>query len=128
MADNKNDRNLPFCASPLYYDEKIFLIKDGGIFTSLDAKSGSVLKQGRLPVTGSYYSSPVAGDGKVYTISERGWLTVVSAQGNWEVLSTTEFGEDAYATPALLDGKIYLRTTKHLYCFGAPDAPPAKTP
>lgn len=114
----RQDRNIPFCASPLAYDGKVFLVKDGGIFTSLDAKTGKALKTARLPATGEYYSSPVAGDGKVYLLNEDGHLTVVKAEGKWETLHTAEFKEGGYATPALVDGRIYLRTSGHLYCFG----------
>ncbi len=112
-------RYVPFCASPLYYEGNVFAVKDGGIFSSWNSKTGEPLKQGRIPGTGSYYSSPVAGDGKIYLVNEEGKLTVVRAAGDWSVLSTSEFGEDVYATPALLDGKVYLRTKGHLYCFGA---------
>jgi len=112
------EKFVPFCSSPLYYRGRLFTVKDGGILTSLDAKSGAALKTGRLPATGNYYASPVAGDGKVYILNERGALTVINDSGDWEVLHTADFGEDTYATPALLDGKIYLRTSKHLYCFG----------
>lgn len=112
---------VPFIASPVVAGRHLFTVKDGGIVTSLDAKSGEPVKTARLPATGSYYSSPVAGDGKVYLLNEHGRLTVISAEGNWQVLSTVDFGEDAYATPAIAGGKIYLRTTGHLYCFTAED-------
>lgn len=113
------EKFVPFCSSPLYHQGRLFTVKDGGILTSLDAKSGAALKTGRLPATGNYYASPVVGDGKVYILNERGALSVINDSGDWEVLHTADFGEDTYATPALLDGKIYLRTSKHLYCFGA---------
>jgi outer membrane protein assembly factor BamB len=117
----EHTRNVPFCASPLYYRGRLFTVKDGGILTCLDAESGSVLKLGRLRGTGSYYASPIAGDGKVYLLNQQGQLTVISADGEWQTLFTSDFGEDVYATPALVDGKIYLRTAGHLYCFGLAD-------
>jgi outer membrane protein assembly factor BamB len=115
----QHDRFVPFCASPLWYEGKVFTVKDGGIYTCLDAKTGKPYKQGRLDATGEYYSSPVAGDGKVFWLSEEGKLTVTRADETCEVLATANFGEDVYATPALVDGRIYLRTAGHLYCFGA---------
>ncbi|MFN0198405.1 MAG: PQQ-binding-like beta-propeller repeat protein [Planctomycetaceae bacterium] len=114
----QNTRNVPFCSSPLYYNDTIFMVKDGGILTTLNAKTGEIIKQGRVDGTGSYYSSPVVGDGKVYLLNQLGQLTVVKAAGEWDVLHSIEFGEDTYATPAVLDGQIFLRTTGHLYCFG----------
>lgn len=109
---------VPFIASPLCVGGTVFLVKDGGILTSIDARTGQPIKTKRLPATGAYYSSPVSGDGKVYLLNERGRATVISATGNWQVLSTSDLGEDTYATPAIVDGRIYLRTAGHLYCFG----------
>jgi outer membrane protein assembly factor BamB len=92
-------------------------VKDGGILTCLDSKTGQQQKSGRVMGTGNYYASPVAGDGKIYLLSQRGTLSVVSAEAQWQVIHSAEFGEETYATPALLDGRIYLRTSGHLYCF-----------
>lgn len=114
----KQSRLVPFCASPLYIDGLIFTVKDGGIMQCLDAKTGKPLKQLRLEASANYYASPVSGDGKVYTIDEAGRLTVVRAKGKFEVLHTAEFADQAYATPAIVDGRIYLRTDHALYCFG----------
>jgi outer membrane protein assembly factor BamB len=114
----KYDRYIPFCASPLVHQGLAFTIKDGGILTCLDAKTGEVHKSGRVTGTGNYYSSPVAGDGKLYLLSQRGTLSVVEATDSWKVLHSAEFGEEGYATPAIVDGRIYLRTSGHLYCFG----------
>lgn len=115
-----NSKNVPFCASPLYHAGLVYSVKNGGVFTSLDAQSGKLVKSDRLPDSGNYYSSPVVGDGKVFVLSERGVLAVIRAGREWEVLSTTDFQEDAYGTPAIADGRIYLRTNSFLYCFGLP--------
>ena len=45
-------------------------------------------------------------------------LSVVTAESEWKVIHSAEFGEEGYATPAIVDGRIYLRTSGHLYCFG----------
>lgn len=111
-------RVIPYCPSPVVYGDQLYLIKNGGILTILDIKTGKALKEGRINATGDYYSSPVAGDGKVYLLSQRGKLTVLEAAEGWKELDSADFGEDAYATPALVDGRIYLRTAGHLYCFG----------
>jgi outer membrane protein assembly factor BamB len=114
----KYDKTVPFCASPLWHDGVVYTVKDGGIFTSLDAATGRERKTGRLTGGGNYYASPVAGDSKLYLLSQRGTLTVVAAAPQWRVIHSAEFGEECYATPALVDGRIYLRTSGHLYCFG----------
>ncbi|HTI52417.1 MAG TPA: PQQ-binding-like beta-propeller repeat protein [Planctomycetaceae bacterium] len=114
-----NQKQVPFCASPLFTDGRLFTVKDGGILASLDARTGKQIKLGRLSSGGAFYSSPVAGDGKVYLVSEPGNLTVISSDGEWQILHTADFGENVYATPAIVDGRIYLRTTSALYCFAA---------
>ncbi len=110
---------VPFIASPLFANGYVFTVKDGGILSSIDAKTGEPIKTRRVAGTGAYYSSPVAGDGKVYVINQQGVVSVITAEGNWSILSSTEMGEEVYATPAIVDGNIFLRTTKHLYCFSA---------
>jgi outer membrane protein assembly factor BamB len=114
----QNTRQVPFCASLLYHGGLVYTIKSGGLFACLDARDGKPLKFGRLPDSSEFYSSPVAGDGKIYLLDERGRLTVIRSGRDWQVLSTSDFQEDGYATPAIADGRIYLRTSRHLYCFG----------
>lgn len=118
------DKALPYVASPLAYRDVLYLVKDGGIITSLDPASGKVLKQGRARSASNYYASPVAGDGKVYLLGDRGVLSVLKAEGNWEILHSHDFQERAVATPVIADGQIFVRTEKALYAFGADAAKP----
>ncbi len=115
-------KSLPNATSPLYYNGVVYLTKEGGIVTALDAETGEMLKQGRLPgALDFYYSSPVAGDGKIYVVSEGGHLSVIKAGRDWEVLARNDMDDDCFATPALVDGKIYVRTKSALYCFAKRD-------
>lgn len=84
----------------------------------LNANTGKASKPLRLEASGNYYASPVAGDGKIFLIDQQGRLTVVAANERLEVLHTADFKESGYATPAIVDGRIYLRTASGLYCFG----------
>ncbi|MBI3210970.1 MAG: PQQ-binding-like beta-propeller repeat protein [Candidatus Solibacter usitatus] len=109
---------LPNCPSPLVYQGVVYLIKDGGILTALDQKTGKILKQGRLTgALDTYYASPVAAAGKIYFLSQHGKATVLQAGAEWEVLATNDLEEETFATPAIVDDKIYLRTRSALYCF-----------
>ena len=115
------ERFLPNVPSPLLYGGVLYLVKDGGILTTLDAKTGQILKQGRLKeALDKYYSSPVGADGKVYMISQMGKATVLRAGRQWEILSSHDFEEEVYATPAISDNRIYVRTKNTLYCFEGP--------
>ena len=115
------DRHVPFCASPVMANGVVFGVKDGGILTTLDSATGKPVKTGRLSGNGQYYASPVVADGRVFLLDQDGKLSVVTAAGEWEELQTADFGEQVYATPAIVDGQMYLRTAGHLYCFGAPE-------
>jgi outer membrane protein assembly factor BamB len=116
----KGTRGLPYVASPILYDGRIYLFKNGGMITSLDAKTGRpYYLQERLNALGNYYSSPVAADGRIYVASQAGKLTVIKAGGDKpEVLHQADFGEGIYASPALAEDKLYLRTRSALYAFG----------
>jgi outer membrane protein assembly factor BamB len=111
-------KSLPNCTSPLLYQGVLYMVKEGGILTALDPATGKVLKQGRLRGgPGYYYSSPVAADGKLLAISEEGKVSVVKAGADWEVLAVNDMDDNCHATPAIVDGRIYLRTHSALWCF-----------
>lgn len=112
------EEGIPEVPSPLYYKGKVYLVKNGGMVTCVDAKTGDVKYRDRLGAGGPYYASPVAGDGKIYTASIRGTVTVFSTGDELKVLARNKLGERIGATPALVDGKIYVRTDKHMFAFG----------
>lgn len=118
----RQSRYLPYVPSPIHYRGYLFWVKRGGIVASLDPETGKTLKVGRVSGQSRYFSSPVAGDGKIYLLSEKGELSVITAEPQWRELSRADFQEEAYATPAISGGRIYLRTARHLYCFGLPEA------
>jgi outer membrane protein assembly factor BamB len=112
-------KNVPYIPAPLLYQNVLYMVKTGGIVTSLDPATGRLLKEGRSPgAIGEYYASPVAADGKVYLANTEGKITVLQAAGQWQVLGVNDLGEDVHATPALSEGRLYVRTRGALYCFG----------
>jgi len=114
-------KSLPNCSTPLVYKDVLWMVKDGGVLTTLNPATGEVLKQGRIPgALEQYWASPVGADGKVYMISQAGKLSVMKAQGDWEVLTVNDLNEDTFATPAIGDNRLYVRTHSTLYCFGLP--------
>jgi outer membrane protein assembly factor BamB len=113
-------KQIPYCPSPVLYRDQLFMIKNGGVLAVVDAKTGKALKEGRISANGEYYASPVAGDGKIFTLSKDGKLTVLDAGPGWREISTADFGEKSYASPAIADNQIYIRTSGHLYCFASP--------
>lgn len=111
---------LPNVPSPLLYNGVMYLIKDGGILSSIDPKTGQILRQARLAgALDTYYSSPVAAAGHVYLFSQNGVATVVRAGGQWEPVATIDMEEPVFATPAFAGDRMYVRTRGALYCFAA---------
>lgn len=113
-------RGLPYVPSPLCYQGRLYLVKDGGMMSSFDAKTGQPFyTQERLKAQGSYYASPVAADGRIIVASLDGKVSVVKAGGDApEVLHAVDFKERIAATPALVGNQIFIRTASALYAFG----------
>ncbi len=114
----KNPRSLPNVPSPIVYRGVLYTLKEGGILTSYSTKTGEVAKQGRIQgATGTYFASPVASDGKIYTISEDGKAAVIRAGEQWETMHVNQLDDGSKSTPAIVGGRMYLRTYSALYCF-----------
>lgn len=116
----KQTRGLPYVPSPLHYDGRVYLVRDGGMVSCFDAKTGQpYYQQERIDAIGSYYASPVAADGHIYVVSLNGRVTVLAAGGESpKVLHQADFGERIAATPALVGKTLYLRTAGALFAFG----------
>jgi outer membrane protein assembly factor BamB len=115
----KYQRTVPQLPSPLLYGGVLYMINDNGIVTTLDPEKGTLIKQGRLTgAPGPHYASPIAADGHIFFTSEAGAVVVVSPGGDITPLVVNDLGEDTYATPAIADGRIYVRTMATLFAFG----------
>jgi outer membrane protein assembly factor BamB len=111
-------KGVPGVPSPLYYNGRLYTVQNGGIVFSRVAKTGELVYSGRTGAMGYYYSSPVAADNKIYFASEEGVVVVLDGGEELKVLARNKLDGQILATPAIVDGKIYLRTEDHLYAFG----------
>jgi outer membrane protein assembly factor BamB len=112
-------KSYPSIPAPLLYRGVMYLMKEGGIVSSLDPASGQILKQGRTPkALEEYYASPVAADGKIFVVSASGKVTVLKADAQWEILAESDLNEEVWATPAVAGSNLYIRTRGALYSFG----------
>jgi hypothetical protein len=110
---------VPQVPSTLLYQGVLYMINDSGILLTFDPATGNVLKQGRLHgAIDKYFSSPVAADDKVFVIGQGGQVSVLKAAGDYQVLAVNELDDECFATPAIADGHIYIRTRSALYSFG----------
>jgi len=111
-------KSLPNVPSPLLYDGTLYLIKDGGILTALDKRTGQVTKQGRVrEAMERYFASPIAADGKVFLASEAGNIAVLKPGPQWEIERVNVMDDEVWATPVVMDGRLFVRTRTALYCF-----------
>lgn len=110
---------VPQVPSVLYDGGVLYFVNDGGILTSVDPGGGEVVKRERLGQGSQYYASPVAAGGRLYLIDTEGKIAVVEAEGDWKAAATSELGEKCYATPAIANGRVYVRGERNLFCFGA---------
>jgi outer membrane protein assembly factor BamB len=112
-------RAVPQLPSPIVYNDILYMVNDGGVVTSFNPGSGEVIAQGRLKgAVDQYYASPVAADGKIFMLSELGMFSVLEPDGGLEPVSVADLDDLCYATPAISDGRIYVRTRSALYAFG----------
>ena len=95
------------------------MVNDSGIVTSFDPESGEVISRGRIEgAIDNFFASPVAADNKIYLVSELGKVVVLTDDGSLEVLAVNDLDDLAYATPAISQGQIFIRTRSALYSFG----------
>lgn len=113
-------RSLPNVPSPILVDGTLFVLKEGGVLTALDPKNGETLLAGRVneDAEEGYYASPVAAGSTLLLASHPGKVARVATGDAWEVSEITDFGEEIWATPAVAEDGVYLRTQAALYAFG----------
>jgi len=115
----RTTKNLADVASPLLYRNVLYLLKDGGLLSGLDPDTGEILWRERVAEkSGRYFASPVAGEGKIYLVSESGKVSVVKAGRAFERLRVNELAEGCYATPAIAENCLLIRTAHTLWAFG----------
>jgi outer membrane protein assembly factor BamB len=113
----KYAKGTAYVPSPILYGDYLYLTTDRGILTCLDAKTGEVKYEGgRLPIPATFTASPIAFEGKILLTSEDGDTFVIKAGPKHEILATNSVGEPVYASPAVADGKIFIRGEKNIYC------------
>jgi len=108
----------PYIPSPIASGDYIFVLLDQGFIACYDARTGKeMFGRTRIDVGANFSASPVAVDGKLYLMSEDGDVYVISAGSKYELLAKNAIGEAVMASPAISDGKMFVRTLKHLLCI-----------
>jgi outer membrane protein assembly factor BamB len=117
----EKDRATPYVPCLLAHQGYLYSINDKGVVSCYETSSGKEVWIHRLGV--DVTSSPLLIDGKVYIIGEKGDVFVFEATPiGYKRLAKTSLGELVYATPAVANGRLYVRGGKHLFCIGKPSA------
>ena len=117
----RTSRGSPFVPSPLVYGDYLYTVNDmASIVTCFEASTGTVMWQERLgrPNREGFSASPVGVDGKVFFTSDAGQTFVLRAGREFELLRTNDIGARTLASPALVDGRWYIRTERELVAIG----------
>jgi outer membrane protein assembly factor BamB len=114
-------RGSPFIPSPILHEDQLYMVNDmTSIATAFDARTGRTLWQSRLGATQreGFSASPVAVDGKIFFTNDEGETFVLRGGGDFNLLHVNSIGERTLASPALVDGRWYIRTAGHLFAIG----------
>jgi outer membrane protein assembly factor BamB len=108
-------RAVPTQPSLLYHDGLLYSVKENGIALCVDARTADVIWQERLD--GSYSASPVFADGRIYYLAENGDTTVIQAGRAFKEVGVNPLEGKCQASPAISNGRIFIRSDKHLFCI-----------
>jgi outer membrane protein assembly factor BamB len=112
----KNKKANAFLPSPLLYKDLLYLPADKSFVTCIDARTGEQVWKERLG--DQFHASPVGAGDRVYLATKEGNVKVWRAGPSFELLADNEMGETIVASPAISNGRIYLRGEKHLFAIG----------
>lgn len=109
-------RVVPYVPTSVAYGEHLFLFHDNGTVTCVVTRDGKVLWSEKP--AGRFYGSPVCVNGVLYAMTTSGDVVVLKAGPTYELLAVNPLGEKSHATPAVGDGRMFLRTESHLIAIG----------
>jgi outer membrane protein assembly factor BamB len=114
----QNKRANSYTPSPVLINDRLYFVSDNGFFSCLNALTGEVLFQERLPKPYNFKASPVGVNGKIYLSTEEGDVLVMKIADKMELLATNTMKDEVFiASPAVAGGDLYLRSQKAIYCI-----------
>lgn len=116
----RRDKELPYVPAIIGCGELVFMWNDNGIVSCMDPKTEKIVWQERIG--GNYSGSPICIDGKLYCIDESGKVVVVEAGPQFKMLGQSPLGDPSFSTPAVANGRLYLRSFHKLSCLSAKPA------
>lgn len=118
-AEVWNNNLGPDVPTPATDGKLLYVLNDKGYYNCLDLKTGKPVYEGQRIELGSYSSSPLLADGKLYAINEDGTVTVTRAGEKFEVLAVNKLDGYTLASPIAVDNQLFIRTAEALYAFAS---------
>ena len=111
------NKSIPEIPSPIFYENIIYLVRNGGILAAIDAKTGEQFYRERVKGSGQYSASPVSANGHLFLVSNRGQVSIVKPGQAFKEIHNYDIGEPVFVTPAIDVDTIYFRGQKKLWAF-----------
>lgn len=108
---------IPEVPTPVFDGTYAYMVKNGGLLTCIDVTSGETIYRTRTRGAGTHYASPLIADGRLYTFAGNGQISVLELGPSHRILAVNDMKDGVYATPAIADGIIYVRTHSALHAF-----------
>ena len=108
----------PDVPTPVTDGTYFYIVRDNGVMFCLDARTGQVIYGPQRLRSGTYSSSPVLADGKLYISNEDGLTSVVKAGPKFEILAENPLEDYILSSPAISDGQVFIRTAGYLWAIG----------
>jgi outer membrane protein assembly factor BamB len=112
-------KGTPDVASPVVFDGRVFLCRENGVLTCLDARTGREFFSENV-YEGTYRPSPVIAGGMLILTARDGTFTVVKPGEKLEILAKNKLSDQFAASPAISNGRLYLRGFENLFAIGKP--------
>ncbi|MCH2025448.1 MAG: hypothetical protein MK172_06865, partial [Verrucomicrobiales bacterium] len=111
------NRSIPEIPSPLFYENIIYLVRNGGLLATVNADSGKQIYRERVSGSGQYSASPIVANKHIYLVSDRGQVSIVKPGKTFSQVHKYDIGEPVFVNPAVDKTKIYFRSNAHLWAF-----------
>ncbi len=109
--------NIPETPSVLVKNGLLYMVKDGGKITCVKADDGNIIYSERLGASGTYLSSPMYADGRIYLTSFNGRITIIKEGREFEIINQIDLKDKIGASPVAVGNKLFIRTHSYLYAF-----------
>jgi|SRR5688572_14835464 len=110
-------RGIPEIPSPIFYKDRLYLVRNGGVLAAVDPSDGRTIFEERLGASGQYSASPIIANDYLYLLSNKGIVSVVNTGDQFRLAHQHDLGEPAFVTPAVDTNSLYIRTEFHLHAF-----------